>query len=440
MGYFSEIERHWNECLNWLALLKERGGKTGDFEKKISRTLIQWISQLKASSESPELLKEEPGSLKEIRKMRPDGPRSLVKKLKMDELTDKILGAWLGRAAGCILGIPPEGMSKEAIKNACLSLNIPYPLRDYWQKDPKCISPDYLHYKTTARKYFLKKNLSFIGADDDLAYTILGLLILEEYGLGFTTEDVGKAWLRYLPVACTAEKVALENLKKGIPAKKCGAVNNPYADWIGADIRSDPWAYAAPGWPEKAAEFAHRDAFLSHRACGIHGAMFFSAVISAGFVVNDPIEAVRIGLTEIPKKCRLARMVKKTLNWCQKDHNWDITTDRILKKFQGMSVAHTLQNACLTVAGLFYGQGDFEKTITLSVMAGQDTDCNGATAGSILGAILGAKNLPRKWIVPLGDRIETYLKRKTYFSSRDICMRFAKIASRLMETLPNRRC
>jgi hypothetical protein len=35
--------------------------------------------------------------------------------------------------------------------------------------------------------------------DDNLAYTLLGLLVVEEYGLEFTAADVGKAWLKHLP-------------------------------------------------------------------------------------------------------------------------------------------------------------------------------------------------------------------------------------------------
>jgi len=96
-----------------------------------------------------------------------------------------------------------------------------------------------------------------------------------------------------------------------------------------------------------------------------------------------------------------------------------------------MSIVHTLNNAALTVAGLFYGEKDFEKTITLTVMGGLDTDCTGATAGSIIGAILGAKKLPKKWISPLGNKVETYLKGKQYFKSDEIAKRFARIAKKM---------
>ena len=68
---------------------------------------------------------------------------------------------------------------------------------------------------------------------------------------------------------------------------QAGALNNPYLNFIGADIRSDPWGYAAPGWPEKAAELAWRDATISHRRNGIYSAMYWSAVIAAAFAVDE---------------------------------------------------------------------------------------------------------------------------------------------------------
>jgi ADP-ribosylglycohydrolase len=432
MGYFPELDKAWNEYKLWMDLLKERGGATDRYVDGEIADIAKWSEKVKKEIERPSVLKKEPSDFSRIRRLRPAGPRRLTDKMDVSLLEEKIKGAWMGRCAGCILGIPVEGMAEESIKDFCNYSGIKYPITDYWTVDPKN-SPDLLHYERTPRKDFLKKNLKYVGADDDLAYTLLGLLILEECGQDFTTEDVGKMWLRYLPMACTAEDIALANLKKGVSPFQTGGLNNPFQDWIGAYIRSDPWGYAAAGWPEKAAEFAYRDAYLSHRATGIYGAMFFSAVIASAFVFSDPIDAVNIGLTEIPYNCRLAEVVQQVLKWCNRDKNWETTVDRIYAYFKGMSGVHTLNNAALTVAGLFYGRNSFEKTVSLTVMGGMDTDCNGATAGSVTGAILGMKKIPAKWKKPLGNKVETYLKGEPVFYSDAIIERFVKIVREIIK-------
>lgn len=432
MSYFPTADGGYNDFRNWLSLLKERGGDTTTYEERATKLFAAMRKQLVKEVEAAPAMEEEPSDLEAIRALRPKGPRRLLERFDPAVLHDKLLGAWLGRAAGCILGIPCEGMSKAGIRNAARGMGMRYPLNDYWKLDPRFADPQSRHYGVTPRRNFLKSKLRYVGTDDDLTYTLLGLLILEDYGPDFTTADVGQAWLKYLPMACTAEAVALANLRAGVSAAECGVKDNPFVDWIGADIRSDPWGYAAPGWPEKAAEFAYRDALISHRATGIHGETFFSAAIAAAFATEDPVEALKTGLTEIPKDCRTARVVKEALDWCAKDRDWDKTTDRILAKYAGMSGAHTLNNAALTVAGLVYGQRDFEKTIALTVMGGVDTDCTGATSGSLLGAILGAKRLPKKWVEPLGTRAESYILGHRWWRHTNIVKRFAAMVGQVV--------
>jgi len=433
MGYFDALEKRFRYATDWLSLRREQGALIAPVHDDVEECLERAAAALEGTAVPAELAEREPTDLDEIRRARPRGPRRLALEIDDDALYDKMLGAWLGRAAGCVLGIPCEGMSKAGIRNAARYFGMKYPLADYWTMDPKPqLGPGHLHYGATPREKFLKGRISFVGADDDLTYTLLGLLILEEYGPDFTPADVGEAWLKYLPTACTAEHVALENLKKGLAPPETAERDNPYYDWIGADIRSDPWGYAAPGWPEKAAEMAWRDAVVSHRMTGVHGEMFFSAVIAAAFAVDDPIEAIRTGLAEIPKESRLSRAVKSALRRCRRDGDWDRTTDAILEKYDGMSMAHTLNNAELTVAGLYYGGGDFTKTIALTVMGGVDTDCTGATAGSIMGAILGAKRLPKRLVEPFGDKVESYIKGKRRWRSSDIAKRFVRAAAAVM--------
>ena len=54
-------------------------------------------------------------------------------------------------------------------------------------------------------------------------------------------------------------------------------------------------------------------------------------------------------------------------------------------------------NGAYIVMGLLYGQGDMDKTIVISCRCGQDSDCNPANAGGILGTVIGRKQLPQKF-------------------------------------------
>lgn len=65
-------------------------------------------------------------------------------------------------------------------------------------------------------------------------------------------------------------------------------------------------------------------------------------------------------------------------------------------------------------------------------MMGMDSDCNGATAGSIIGAALGAKALPEKWIKPLGGKLETSIFQFPLPSVEELAQRTTKQIERVL--------
>ena len=66
---------------------------------------------------------------------------------------------------------------------------------------------------------------------------------------------------------------------------------------------------------------------------------------------------------------------------------------------------HTINNAAACAAAIVFGGGDFSQTLTAAVCCGWDTDCNGATVGSFLGAFCGASRIPEHWKQPLHDTL-----------------------------------
>jgi len=381
--------------------------------------------------------RQEPNDLRAIQQLRPAGPRRLWKRFYPAAYRGRIEGALLGRFAGCVLGVSVENWTIENMKNLAKENGVPFPPDDYWTHVPFPYSEHCQRrsYEKSRRKgcrweFYTRHKMNGVPMDDDTIYTLLGLLTAERFGTDFSINDNGKSWLKFLPLACSAEEVALKNLKAGVPAAKAGEKNNPYCEWIGADIRADPWGYMAPGWPEKAAEMAWRDAYLSHRRNGIYGEMFFAAAISAAFTVKDPVEALKIGLTEIPRDCALARAVRWALQQAPRIKNYRQAREAVNRRFAGMHAVHTINNACLTIWGITIGRTDFTKVIGETVAMGLDNDCTAATAGSIVGAVVGKKGIPPRWYRPFRNTVHSYLIGKPKFEIDDLLKRFEKQAKK----------
>ena len=420
----------WERQINAYAQQKVEFGASGVADKvaEIEALLKQKVAELDALPDDAGLARAEPNDLERIRSLRPDGSRRIWTTLSED-FRERLEGSWLGRCAGCTLGSIVEGWTVERMERWAEYLGDAYPLVDYWSEAEQ---PHNRKYQTSLREDFTPAKMDGVPTDDDLNYTLLGLMILEAYGIDFTTEQLGEAWIKYLPFAFTAEGIALANLRKGIPPLQAAEVDNPYLNWIGADIRSDPWAYAAPGWPEKAAEFAWRDATVSHRRNGIYAAMYFSAAISAAFAVKDSVEALQIGLEEIPADCLLAREIRWALDKAPMIANYRDAAAAIEERYPSMGGAHAINNTVLTVWGLTIGGDDYTKVIGETVAMGKDNDCTAATAGSIWGAVYGKSAIPKHWYKNFNNKVHTFLYHQSTFAIDDVIDRFVAQAETVM--------
>lgn len=388
----------------------------------------------------PDFPYEEPSTLEAIRAARPAGPRRLEVRLSSEALRDRILGAWLGRAAGCLLGKPVEGWSRKDIREV-LEYAGDYPLRTYIAYPPLGAgAPEVAHLLARRPADWFRGRITRMVRDDDMDYPLIALHVLERFGPGFTTADVGQAWLSKLPylLVYTAERVAYRNLVMGLEPPQTATYRNPYREWIGAQIRADLWGWVSPGRPEQAAELAYRDAALSHDKNGVYGAMFFAAALAAAFAVQTVAEALEIGLSEIPARCRLAEAIRQTMRWAREDGDFQRTTDRIQEVYGHYHRVHTINNAALVVMGLLYAEQQAQRgedllgpAICLTVMGGWDTDCTGATAGSLAGALTGAEALPARWVSDFHDRLESIVIGMTDNRFTDLAERTLAQAQRL---------
>ena len=289
-------------------------------------------------------------------------------------LEEKILGCWMGKNCGGTLGGPHE--------------------KAYSEDKPFDVS-----FYTEIREGGIP--------NDDLEIQLIWLKALEEVGLNLTARDMAEYWLDHVGYNPDEYGLMMTNLRLGLVPPVAGYYNNFFKDCMGCPIRTEIWACIAPGNPRVAARYSLEDSIVDHAGGeSIYGSLFNVAVESAAFVVHDPHKLIDIGLSYLPEKSLTARCIRAVVDAHAAGLDWVGARRKVLDIGYSINAQFSPPNIAFQVVGWLYGN-DFGDALCKAVNCGYDTDCTGATLGSILGIIGGAKSLPSKWTAPLGDAIAT---------------------------------
>ncbi|MBA3232887.1 MAG: ADP-ribosylglycohydrolase family protein, partial [Propionibacteriales bacterium] len=348
---------------------------------------------------------DEPDDLDEILAQADPAPaRSAV------DVGERIAGAWLGRAAGCVLGKPVESIPREGIR-AIAEATDNWPIAGWFTAHglPEEVSERW-PWNRASRPTSLAENIDGIPEDDDLNFTMLGIALLERCGTGFDALDVARIWLDHLPAGriFTAERVALRNLLEAYLPPESATRRNPFREWIGARLRVDAYGWAAAGDPVAAARMAWADARVSHTANGVYAAMFMAAAHAASLSESSAAACAEAGLSVVPARSRLAEALG-TARSLAGEREWEAVVDELYLRYGNYHWVHAINNSALVAAALYAFDEDFSGAVSAVVQGGWDTDTNGAAVGSILGATLGPGGIEERWTAPLGSRLTSSL-------------------------------
>jgi ADP-ribosylglycohydrolase len=362
----------------------------------------------------------------------PDRPLGPIAPVDLADSARRVEAAFLGRVAGCILGKPLEmGPSLDDIQAALEGIG-DWPLNDYVSERVGPALPRPLNPSWTET---VRERIRYVAADDDLNYTVLGMLLLEQHGLDFTRQQIRDLWLHHLPVWMTFGPERTMLLRAGINTQPGGDLD-ALDEWVtvlnhgdeqcGALIRADAFGYACPGNPALASELAWRDASWTHRRTGIYGEMFVSAAIAAALVMDDRLGIFELALKFVPQRSRFYEVVSDSLAEVGQATDWLDGYRRIHAKYRVYDHCLIYQETGTLINTLRFAK-DVGHGICLQVSQGNDTDSFGATAGSLLGALMGAGHLEDRWLEPFKDVIHLGLARFHEQSLSRLAQRMAEL-------------
>jgi hypothetical protein len=157
-----------------------------------------------------------------------------------------------------------------------------------------------------------------------------------------------------------------------------------------------------------AVKMAREDACVDHgMAEGTYAEIFTASIESAAFFESDRDSLISFGLSMIPPDCRVSKAIRTAVRAKKEGKDWREARMAVTRETEELGWFQAPRNVAFTMIGWLYGDNDFGKSICIAVNCGDDTDCTGATLGSIFGIIGGTKAIPEKWRKPVGNKIST---------------------------------
>ncbi len=246
--------------------------------------------------------------------------------------------------------------------------------------------------------------------DDDWYYEMCAVRAFEKYGVGMTAEQLGRQWLENSCGSWGSSEQARLLLASGTNAPDTGHPrNNRFWFAIGSQFSSEVYGAIAPGMPNLAAENARRFGQVNGYGEAVDGAMFISGMVSLGFVERDTKTIVRKAAQLIAPASPYRKCLDLIITMADAGKGPQEIADAVEERWhiEYPATINAVPNGGLVAVGLWFGEGDFLKTVNIIFRVADftDTDCNAANAGAVLAAMHGMKALPAHLVEALHDRI-----------------------------------
>ncbi len=270
------------------------------------------------------------------------------------------------------------------------------------------------------------------GADDDTDIEYMYWQLAEASGSPeLTAEQIREGWLRHIysnenaPISPTEfrrenylwvsnERAFYLMRDKGLlPPATSAPSNNPDFAMIDAQLTTESFGLMAPGRPQTALNLAALPIAVTASGEAAAIARFYVVMHAAAANLNDKenlatqLQAIAaLAAEQLPVSGYARDMYEFVLEayTTNPDKNdWEQTRNAIYQRYQingegGYQYSRPFDagiNFAASLISLFYGEGDFRRTVQIASLAGWDSDNPAATWGGLLGFILGKDGIER---------------------------------------------
>lgn len=305
------------------------------------------------------------------------------------EYKDQLKGFWLGGCIGNWTGLPTENRRTDF--------------------------PFFTDSDFGPGKYDYVLDQDPWGADDDTDIEYVYQNAIEKFNnCKLTGEEISSAWRDHigLPRLWVSNLAALGQMQNGaIPPATSLPENNPMWDMIDAQLTTEIFGAFAPGRPDVALDIAHLPIRTTAYLHSEWAAEFYIIMHSLAVVVDTSwsrkeqlfwmAEQARLRVPQWSYIADMYDFVKAEYDANPDKDNWELTRDKVAKRYQHSVTAgyhykypwDSGINFAASMVSLFYGEGDYKKTIRIGCMCGWDSDNPTATWGGLLGLLYGYQGL-----------------------------------------------
>lgn len=292
---------------------------------------------------------------------------------------DALSAGWWGQIIGAAAGTALEGYTERALRAKFGSIT------------------DYVRKPNTF--------------NDDITYEICFLEAFSAKGPRVTSLDIAKEWVGLIPFGWSAEGIALQHLHRGVVPPQSGRLDNPFDEWIGAQMRGAICGMIAPGNAREAARLAWIDGQISHTSNGILGEVFNAVLCARAFVQPDMRQLTEETVLLMPESSEYGQVCRFALEACKTSANWLAAWNTCDERLSEYHWIHVYPNAAAQIVALWFGHDSFDEMTKIVCGIGHDVDCNAAQILCAYGIAKGQTGIPNRWISPLGADIVTYMRR-----------------------------